>query len=293
MAQFGGGPSKPGIFPDPIGSFDIHSTSDPICGIVDLITNCECLTTIEWGTNTGNCATAPITGYQIRYISQQGTNNEWVIENLPSTTTKIDFKDILANTPSENEPTFISIYATRDEAKSSLMYFVYYDGDNDGTCNHVPLNHPGNGDPNSEPVCQQTPPTGADIEVMVIDLQDVEEAGGTCNSSDLSIMAFDDLSACIGLGKTNNKTVKNWMATNHPNPFTTYNIVELSISKTSPVSITLYDIQGKPINTLLQNEIIEKGEHIFTLDGKDLPIGVYYYEIVIDGSSSIQRILKM
>ena len=87
---------------------------------------------------------------------------------------------------------------------------------------------------------------------------------------------------------------------NYPNPFNPSTTISYLISKTSDVSLILYDVLGKSIITLINNPKVEKGVHNFNFStsnlGSNLTSGVYFYRIVanpIDGSNSFIETKKL
>lgn len=68
---------------------------------------------------------------------------------------------------------------------------------------------------------------------------------------------------------------------NFPNPFNPKTTIKYSIKLTSLVNITLYNISGKKINTLLQ-EKKNKGIYELEFDGSHLSSGVYFLLFEID-----------
>ena len=65
---------------------------------------------------------------------------------------------------------------------------------------------------------------------------------------------------------------------NYPNPFNPSTTIEYSIPKSELVTIKIYDLLGKEITTLT-NEEKSGGFYSIKFDGKYLPSGIYYYQI--------------
>jgi hypothetical protein len=75
------------------------------------------------------------------------------------------------------------------------------------------------------------------------------------------------------------------MAENYPNPFAPATQIRYRIPRSSPVSVTVFDIQGNQVRALLSGLEQDAGEHTLRWDGRDeagrdLPAGVYLYRIV-------------
>jgi hypothetical protein len=65
---------------------------------------------------------------------------------------------------------------------------------------------------------------------------------------------------------------------NYPNPFNPSTIVEYNIQEAGLVSLKVYDVLGKEVATLV-NEEKAVGNHNVTFDAGNLPSGVYFYTI--------------
>jgi hypothetical protein len=63
---------------------------------------------------------------------------------------------------------------------------------------------------------------------------------------------------------------------NYPNPFNPTTIVRFAVPKTSHVRLTLYDMLGRRVATLIDEEK-PAGEYEFTVDAKHLSSGIYFY----------------
>jgi hypothetical protein len=86
----------------------------------------------------------------------------------------------------------------------------------------------------------------------------------------------------LGVGDqiSNLKTEEYKLSNNYPNPFNPTTNIQLSLKKNSIIDLIIFDMLGKKICTLYNGEI-NKGEHIFSWDGRDetnrnVPSGVYY-----------------
>lgn len=77
---------------------------------------------------------------------------------------------------------------------------------------------------------------------------------------------------------------------NYPNPFNPATRIIFSIPSNSNVLITVYDISGKKIRTLL-NEIKNAGSYSVEFDGTGLSSGVYFYKINAGKFSKTKRMI--
>ena len=65
---------------------------------------------------------------------------------------------------------------------------------------------------------------------------------------------------------------------NFPNPFNPVTQIRFAIPKQSKAQLTVYDINGRIISTLL-NKALNAGNYSVTFDGGSLSSGLYYYEL--------------
>ncbi|MCX6159441.1 MAG: T9SS type A sorting domain-containing protein [Ignavibacteriae bacterium] len=77
---------------------------------------------------------------------------------------------------------------------------------------------------------------------------------------------------------------------NYPNPFNPRTAISLCLPVVSFVSLKVYDIMGREVQTLV-NENLQPGTYETTLDGSMLNSGVYFYKLVTDGYSETKRML--
>lgn len=75
------------------------------------------------------------------------------------------------------------------------------------------------------------------------------------------------------------------LSQNYPNPFNPTTKIDVSIPKTEQVTLKIYDITGREIKTLINNQTLLAGKYTVdwnSLDGKGLQVstGVYFYRII-------------
>jgi hypothetical protein len=59
------------------------------------------------------------------------------------------------------------------------------------------------------------------------------------------------------------------------------------------VSLKVYDILGREVATLINNEPMQPGKHEKQFDGSKLSSGVYFYRLNVDGKFSATKKLVL
>ncbi len=85
---------------------------------------------------------------------------------------------------------------------------------------------------------------------------------------------------------------------NYPNPFNPETMIVYELPFDSEVNVAIYDIQGRLIQTLVQNQLKSAGQHAITWDGRDMQgnavaSGVYFYQLQSDKLNQTKRCLLM
>ena len=76
---------------------------------------------------------------------------------------------------------------------------------------------------------------------------------------------------------------------NFPNPFNPGTTIRYVVPEESPVRIDIYDVLGRRVTTLVNENLHPRGQFTINFDGSDLSSGVYITRMVSGGSSSVQK----
>lgn len=76
------------------------------------------------------------------------------------------------------------------------------------------------------------------------------------------------------------------MSQNYPNPFNPVTKIDFQLSETGSVSLKIYDLTGREIQTLV-NGNYNAGYHTVQFDGKNLSSGIYFYKIIVKFQNGI------
>ena len=75
---------------------------------------------------------------------------------------------------------------------------------------------------------------------------------------------------------------------NYPNPFNPSTVVYYNVGTASSINITVFDVTGKQAAVLL-NENKPAGRFSVEWNASNMPSGVYFYRMTIDGSQSVEK----
>ena len=89
----------------------------------------------------------------------------------------------------------------------------------------------------------------------------------------------------------------NGLRNNFPNPFGSATTIEYSVAHTSPVKLTIYNVLGRRISTLIHGPV-GPGSHRVIWNGRDtsgrlVGSGVYFYRLDIGPWSQTRKMLKL
>jgi hypothetical protein len=66
---------------------------------------------------------------------------------------------------------------------------------------------------------------------------------------------------------------------NYPNPFNPVTVIRYDIPNNSLVEVSVFDILGRQITTLVNNEAKNPGTYEVRFDGSGLASGIYFYQL--------------
>ncbi len=76
----------------------------------------------------------------------------------------------------------------------------------------------------------------------------------------------------------------------YPNPFNPTTDIGFSLKFAGPVSIFVYDVTGRQIETILHNEFQNAGSHIISWNGSKFPSGIYFIHLQAGRQVDIQKV---
>jgi len=94
----------------------------------------------------------------------------------------------------------------------------------------------------------------------------------------------------VGITNTNGIANTYSLSQNYPNPFNPTTTIKFSLPKDGLVKIVVYDVLGKEVATLVNDEQTS-GNYEITFDASKLTSGVYFYKITSGDFSDVKKML--
>jgi len=119
--------------------------------------------------------------------------------------------------------------------------------------------------------------------------------------SDLAVANRDSNSVSVFLNRTYSTDVESGgearprdylLTRNYPNPFNACATIEYTLSEPSTVSIDIYDISGRKLQSLFDGEN-PAGEHRVTWDAKGIVSGIYFCKITTGNMVGTQKMVLL
>lgn len=85
---------------------------------------------------------------------------------------------------------------------------------------------------------------------------------------------------------------KYFLSENYPNPFNPVTKISFDIPERSPVTLKIYDVNGREVGTLV-NETKEAGFYTVSFDASSLSSGVYFYRMISDDFVMARKMLLL
>jgi hypothetical protein len=83
------------------------------------------------------------------------------------------------------------------------------------------------------------------------------------------------------------------LSQNYPNPFNPVTKINFAIPVGTNVSINVYDVSGKQVNSIMKNKFLEADYYSVVFDASKLSSGIYYYRIETDKFTSVKKMVVL
>lgn len=81
------------------------------------------------------------------------------------------------------------------------------------------------------------------------------------------------------------------LAQNFPNPFNPSTSIRFALPKSSSVMLNVYDVSGKLVATLINNEVVSAGLNEVQFNASSLPSGIYFYTLSADNFKDTKKMI--
>ena len=96
----------------------------------------------------------------------------------------------------------------------------------------------------------------------------------------------------IGIEKNQNSIPTAYsLDQNYPNPFNPSTVIFYSLPRQSLVSMKVYDVLGRQVSSIINNEMKPAGNYNVTFKAENLPSGVYYYRISAGDFTDVKKMI--
>jgi hypothetical protein len=116
--------------------------------------------------------------------------------------------------------------------------------------------------------------------------------GADFNSWNWAVNKVMVVKLSTGIVDNNNYPSDFRLLQNYPNPFNPTTTIHYSIPQSAAITLKIYDIDGKEINTLV-NEIQQPGEHGIVWSSEGYPSGVYMYRIAAGNYTETKKMVLL
>lgn len=100
------------------------------------------------------------------------------------------------------------------------------------------------------------------------------------------------LEAPLAVTQTGNSMPEKFLLSqNYPNPFNPATSIGFSLPNNTSVSMNIYDISGRHVMTLVNNEFKTAGSYTVQFNASDLSSGTYFYSIKTDEFSDVKKMV--
>nr|HPI73165.1 T9SS type A sorting domain-containing protein [bacterium] len=89
-----------------------------------------------------------------------------------------------------------------------------------------------------------------------------------------------------------------YLEQNYPNPFNPTTTIRYQVFEASPVTLTIFNLRGERVQTLVNAEFKPAGSYSLSWNGKDqegrsVPSGIYLYRLEAGGTQQVKKMTCM
>lgn len=79
----------------------------------------------------------------------------------------------------------------------------------------------------------------------------------------------------------------------YPNPANKYTTINFSLPYTSDVKLSVYNLIGEKLTTLVNNRKMNKGNYKFLFNCDNLKSGIYFCKMTVDNKTFVRKIVVL
>ena len=79
----------------------------------------------------------------------------------------------------------------------------------------------------------------------------------------------------------------------YPNPFRESTFISFKLAESTPVTLKVFDLNGREIATLINNKMMSSGKYVehFDAASKGLSAGVYYFKLIRGDKIMVRKMI--
>lgn len=103
---------------------------------------------------------------------------------------------------------------------------------------------------------------------------------GEVGSAGSGALLYTSMNGIVGISNNGSETPKNIvLSQNFPNPFNPVTRIDYALPKGASVNLIVYDMLGREITRLVNNEFKSAGKYSVEFNGQNLTSGIYFYRL--------------
>jgi hypothetical protein len=103
----------------------------------------------------------------------------------------------------------------------------------------------------------------------------------------------ETLGSVLSTPAFDNYAVKNYsLNQNYPNPFNPTTTISIDLAESGYTLLRVFDVLGREVNRPI-DQMMPRGRHAVLFDGRNLPSGVYLYQLDVNGFSAQKKMILM
>ncbi len=139
------------------------------------------------------------------------------------------------------------------------------------------------------PICPTLSPFAAS-ELVEVDGDNITKLENYCKNG--NYRANQDKNPQIVDIKPTKESIKPVPFRSTPNPFTNTFNIEFELENESTTSLMVFDALGRVVETVVANDNLVAGQHLYQIDGSRLESGIYYVRLQTDDNAQTIKIVK-